>query len=193
MSHSVNFQGSVVPGNRVPIGSSHFPSTANVPNINFNAPVIRLGTSAPFKGHATGNHAVDDKEGTNQVIGLYKRTFGTGTEQRADNYRFQPREQFVQALPPSKEEIARTIYIGNIPQSISDESLFAIFRAAGSLRRCVRALDASNNPCDFGFAEYEDAESLGTAAVIFQDFRLLPVSENLLSARTCSVNPISGF
>ena len=193
MSFPTHLQGSVFPENRVPTGSSYFPSTANISNINFNAPVIRLSTSAPFKSFATVRNTVDDKDGADQANGLYKRNFGLGNDQRSENYRFQQREQFAQALPPSKEEVARTIYIGNVPREISDESLFTIFRAAGSLRRCIRALDASNNPCGFGFAEYEDAESLGTAAVIFQDLQLPSVAKPSDNPITCNVNTPLGF
>jgi hypothetical protein len=47
-----------------------------------------------------------------------------------------------------------------------------ILRTAGNLRRWTRATDADNKPCKFGFAEYEDAESLETAAEIFKDVQV---------------------
>lgn len=170
------------------MSSLQFPSPGQIANINFHAPVIRLGTSTSFSPFASAKNTTDDsRDGIDQPYGGYRRTFGLGSDQSRENYRFQQREQFAQALPPSKEEIARTIYIGNIPHEITDEALFTIFRAAGSLRRCIRAFDASNVPCGFGFAEYEDAESLGTAAVIFQNLELPSFSKETKSSTNCKV------
>ncbi|RMZ76617.1 hypothetical protein DV738_g4772, partial [Chaetothyriales sp. CBS 135597] len=65
---------------------------------------------------------------------------------------------------PTKEEIIKTIFIGGITEGCGgDEGIERILRAAGSLRRWIRATDADDKPCKFGFAEYEDAESLATA------------------------------
>lgn len=75
-------------------------------------------------------------------------------------------------IPPTREEIARTIFVGNIPEGVGDEGMERILAAAGTLRRWTRATDAANKPQTFGFAEYEDAESLETAAEIFQDVRV---------------------
>ena len=66
----------------------------------------------------------------------------------------------------------RTIFIGKIPDSLSDNDLENIFRTAGSLRRWIRAYDADSKPCTFGFAEYEDAESLETAIEVLQDLEV---------------------
>ena len=188
MSFPAALQGGAFPGSRTSMGSLQFPSPGKIPNINFHAPVIRLGTSTSFGPFASAKNATDDsRDGADQSYGGYRRNFGLNTDQSRESYRFQQREQFAQALPPSKEEIARTIYIGNIPHEITDEALFTIFRAAGSLRRCIRASDASNSPCGFGFAEYEDAESLGTAAVIFQNLELPSLSKITTKLTNCKV------
>lgn len=50
-----------------------------------------------------------------------------------------------------------------------DEGIEKILRSAGNLRRWIRATDADDKPCKFGFAEYEDPESLGTAVEILKD------------------------
>jgi hypothetical protein len=72
--------------------------------------------------------------------------------------------------PPTKEEIVRTIFIGGITEGIgSDEEIERILRAAGKLRRWIRATDADDKACKFGFAEYEDPESLGTAVEVLRD------------------------
>ena len=58
-----------------------------------------------------------------------------------------------------------------------------ILRAAGNLRRWTRATDADEKPCKFGFAEFEDPESLHTAVEVLHDVevpfkRQLPKSTN---------------
>lgn len=73
---------------------------------------------------------------------------------------------------PSREEIARTIFVGNIPEGVgSDDAVEAIMSTAGAAR-FFRAVDANNKPQTFGFAEYGDAQSLRTAMEIFQDVRV---------------------
>jgi hypothetical protein len=75
-----------------------------------------------------------------------------------------------QLIPPSREEIARTIFVGNIPQGVGgDDGMERILRCAGNLARWIRATDANNKPQTFGFAEYEDAQGLETAIEIFKE------------------------
>ena len=79
------------------------------------------------------------------------------------------RESMMQLVPPTKEEIVRTIYVGGITEgSGGDEGIERILRSAGNLRRWVRAMDAENKACRFGFAEYEDPESLATAVEVLK-------------------------
>lgn len=78
-----------------------------------------------------------------------------------------------QVIPPTREEIARTIFVGNIPDGVGgDEGMERILETAGKLVRWTRATDANNKPQTFGFAEFGDAQSLETAAEIFQDVRV---------------------
>lgn len=73
-------------------------------------------------------------------------------------------------IPPTREEVARTIFIGNITDGVGGEDgMQRILATAGGLRRWIRAIDADGKPCSFGFAEFEDADSLATAAEIFVD------------------------
>lgn len=75
--------------------------------------------------------------------------------------------------PPTREEIARTIFVGNIPEGVGgDDGMERILATAGELKRWIRAKDANDRPQTFGFAEYGDAQSLRTAAEIFQDVRV---------------------
>lgn len=73
-------------------------------------------------------------------------------------------------VPPTKDEIVRTIFVGGITEGAGgDEGIERILRTAGNLRRWIRATDADNKACRFGFAEYEDPESLGTAVEVLRD------------------------
>lgn len=147
------------PGNLPP----NFAPPAGMPNINFNAPVIRLGTTGPS---AKG----DDRKGASESASGGARRAGLGSDYRGSDSRTQQRESMMSLQPPTREEIARTIFVSNITEGVGgDEGLERILRCAGSLRRWTRATDADNKPCKFGFAEFEDAESLETAAAIFQD------------------------
>ncbi|EOD53075.1 putative rna-binding protein rbm25 protein [Neofusicoccum parvum UCRNP2] len=147
------------PGNLPP----NFAPPAGMPNINFNAPVIRLGTTGPS---AKG----DDRKGGNEPSSAGGRRPGLGNDYRGSDSRNQQRESMMSLQPPTREEIARTIFVSNITEGVGgDEGLERILRCAGSLRRWTRATDSDNKTCKFGFAEFEDAESLETAAAIFQD------------------------
>ena len=87
----------------------------------------------------------------------------------------------MQLQPPTKDEVARTIFIGGITEGVgSDEEIERILRAAGNLRRWIRATDADEKACKFGFAEYEDPESLSTAVEVLKDVEV-PVKKQQTS------------
>ena len=80
--------------------------------------------------------------------------------------------------PPTREEVARTIFIGGLGEGApSDQEIETLLRCAGKLRRWTRARDAEDKACKFGFAEYEDVESLEAANEIYTDFTV-PVIKN---------------
>jgi RNA recognition motif-containing protein len=133
-----------------------FAPPASMPNINFNAPVIRMGTSGPPRDQGRGG----DRDHNQNRRGL-------GMDRGGDHQRGQRENQTL--VPPTREEVMRTIFIGKIPQAVSDDALERVLRAAGGLRRWTRAYDADGKACTFGFAEYEDAESLETAAEVLPD------------------------
>ncbi|KAF2261520.1 hypothetical protein CC78DRAFT_499995 [Lojkania enalia] len=147
-----------------PLPSSWQPPTS-MPNINFNAPVIRLGTAGPGRGGGTDGSA-GRRESTQTPM---RRGLGMDMNMRdADQQKGRETTQLL--IPPTREEIARTIFIGNIAEGVSgDEGMERILETAGSLRRWTRATDANNKPQTFGFAEYEDAQSLETAAEVFKN------------------------
>ncbi|KAJ9635836.1 hypothetical protein H2199_008189 [Coniosporium tulheliwenetii] len=145
----------------------NFAPPAGMPNINFSAPVIRLGTTGPGRGP----EPVRRDTNAEPMSAGGRRGLGMGSDYRGtEQQRQQIRDSMMALQPPTREEIARTIFVGNITEGVGgDQGLERILRTAGSLRRWTRATDADNKPCRFGFAEYEDAESLETAAAIFRD------------------------
>ena len=135
-----------------------------MPNINFAAPVIRLGAGPKADG-PTGR---DERDRGGRRAGLGS---GMGGDYRAERERPQPIQ------PQSKEEIIKTLFIGGITEGAGgDEGVERILRAAGNLRRWFRATDANEKPCKFGFAEYEDPESLATAIEVLKDIEI-PVKQ----------------
>jgi RNA-binding protein 25 len=132
---------------------------ANMPSFNFNAPVIRLGTqSGKVDSPAVGGR----REG-----GANPARRGLGMDRDGG------RDAIQQVIPPSREEIARTIFVGNIPDGVGgDEGMERILETAGKLVRWLRATDANNKPQTFGFAEFADAQSLETAAEIFKEVQV---------------------
>ncbi len=148
----------------------NFQPPANMPNINFSAPIIRLGTTGPGKLDMPLGGSGGRKDSNAEPLGN-RRGMGLGYEGRnAEQQRHQLRESMMALQPPTREEIARTIFVGNIPEGAGgDGGMQRILATAGGLRRWTRVMDADNKPCTFGFAEYEDADSLGTAAEIFKD------------------------
>lgn len=154
---------------------ANFQPPANMPNINFSAPVIRLGTSGPAKpatpatGGAGGRR---DGAGDGSSGGSTRAGLGSG-QGGVEQQRQHLRENMMALVPPTREEIARTIFVGKIDDGIlEDDNIEAILRAAGSLRRWHRATDADGKKCSFGFAEYDDAPSLATAVEILKDVRI---------------------
>lgn len=137
---------------------SNFQPPSNMPNINFSAPVIRLGTTLPQKPDMLGGR--DDRDRGGRRAGL-----GMGMDSRGGD-----RDRPAPVQPQTKEEIIKTLFIGGITEGTGgDEGMERILRAAGNLRRWIRATDANDKPCKFGFAEYEDPESLSTAIEILRN------------------------
>ena len=136
--------------------------------LNFNASVIRMtGPQQSAKGGKPGGY---DMGGRDQPSGNRGRTGLGGDMGRA------PRDTNLQPL--TKEEVARTIYIGGLTDGApGDATLEDILNVGRGLRRWSRVIDADGKPCDFGFAEYEDAASLEIAAKLFEELEV-PVKKD---------------
>lgn len=141
-----------------------FQPPANMPNINFSAPVIRLGTSGPAKSNAPMDGGRDNRDGGRRA------GFGSGPggmDSRRGDFRDQQQQQLI---PPTKEDLVRTIFVGGITEGTGgDEGVERILRSVGNLRRWIRATDADGKACKFGFAEFDDATSLGVAVEVLKD------------------------
>jgi hypothetical protein len=83
------------------------------------------------------------------------------------------RESMMSLVPPTKEEIVRTIFVGGITEGCGgDDGIERLLGTAGRLRRWDRAVDANGKQCSFGFAQYDDAESLSTAVDVLKDIEI---------------------
>jgi len=144
-----------------------FQAPPNMPNINFSAPVIRLGTG-PTKPTPTPGQGRRESENT-----MSAGRPGLGMERGMDAQRQALRESMMSLVPPTKEEIVRTIFIAGITEGAGgDEGIERILCTAGRLRRWDRAVDANGKKCSFGFAQYEDPESLSIAVEILKDIEI---------------------
>ncbi len=160
---------------------SNFQPPANMPNINFSAPVIRLGTTGPTKpSFPIGG----DPQRRESNIEPRSARPGLGAGHGMEAQRQAVRESMMQLVPPTKDEIVRTIFIGGITEGAGgDDGIEHIVRCAGNLRRWTRALDADNKACRFGFAEYEDPESLATAVDVLKDVEVPVKQQKAIAVR----------
>ncbi|KAI8960812.1 hypothetical protein F5Y11DRAFT_250932 [Daldinia sp. FL1419] len=146
---------------------SNFQAPPNMPNINFNAPVIRLGTST--KPQTSGMPGRKDSETPNSA----GPRAGVGMERGLDQTRQAIRENMQALVPPTKEEIVRTVFVSGITDGISgNEGVEKILGTAGKVRRWDRAVDAGGKEMTFGFAQFEDTESLWLASEILKDIEV---------------------
>ena len=153
-----------------PVGvqNQQFQAPPGMQGINFNAPVIRLGMeqgkpSTPTDRLTAGQGRHDGRGSNSEPLGRRDRLgLGASNDSRnLDRERAAVRESMMAMQPPTREEVARTIFIGGLKEGApSDEAIESILRCAGKLRRWTRARDADDRLCKFGFAEYEDVESL---------------------------------
>jgi hypothetical protein len=87
-----------------------------------------------------------------------------------DDRRYHGRDAMMQLQPPTRDEIVRTLFVGGITEGAGgDDGIERILRSAGNLRRWIRATDADEKPCRFGFAEFEDPESLEVAVEVLKE------------------------
>ncbi|KAL2132414.1 hypothetical protein VTI74DRAFT_3812 [Chaetomium olivicolor] len=142
----------------------------NLPNINFNAPVIRLGASMP-QAKPGSSLAGDRKDSHTPTSGRP----GLGAERGMDQSRAQMRENMQSLVPPTTEERLRTIFVHKIPDGVGgEEGIQKLLSTVGRLRRWDSAQShlSENKGALFGFAQYEDPESLAAAVELLKDIEV---------------------
>ena len=140
----------------------NFQNAINMPNINFSAPVIRLGMTGPGKGGMGEPNARGDTA---------RGRAGLGSQ--LEHSRQQTSNNMAVLIPPTKDEIIRTIFVGGITEGVGgDEGMERILSSVGNLKKWIRATDADGKSCRFGFAEYEDADSLATAVEVLKGVQI---------------------
>ena len=142
----------------------NFQAPTNMPNINFNAPVIRLGTSQgkPNVPVAGGRgESMHGSGGGRSGLGMERGDQGRG-----------PREAPQILMPPSSEEKLRTIFIHQIPEGVGgDEGMERLLDAVGRLRKwdSMASVTDDHKGVKFGFALFDDPESLSTAIKLLHE------------------------
>jgi hypothetical protein len=147
----------------------------SIPGVtDLNAPVIRLGMdqrAPPAADRERERGGREGRGGHTEPLGGNSRRAGLGADSGNRNIerdRAQIRESMLAIQPPTREEVARTIFVGGMgSEAPEDEAIENILRCAGKLRRWTRARDADDKKCKFGFAEYEDVDSLEAANELF--------------------------
>ncbi|KAK9470853.1 uncharacterized protein V1510DRAFT_404713 [Dipodascopsis tothii] len=71
--------------------------------------------------------------------------------------------------PPSYDEVVRTIFIGAIPDELSDFWFTRLVRMAGNVRGLVVVKDSLGHRKNYAFAEYEDANTIAAAVHLLRD------------------------
>ncbi|KAJ9620581.1 hypothetical protein H2203_007787 [Taxawa tesnikishii (nom. ined.)] len=150
---------------------STFTPPTNMPNINFNAPVIRMGVGAD---KANSQYGYDNRRGGNDQSNAPRGRMGLGADSRnLDSQRQQVRDNMISLIPPTKEEVSRTIFItGLVPGCPDNTQIEELLDVGRGLRRWTRAEDADGKSCTFGFAEFADALTLEIATEVLQSLRL---------------------
>ncbi|KAJ4300107.1 hypothetical protein N0V88_002776 [Collariella sp. IMI 366227] len=142
----------------------------NLPNINFNAPVIRLGASMP-PAKPGSSLAGDRKDSYTPTSGRP----GLGADRGMDHSRAQMRENMQSLVPPTTEERLRTIFVHKIPGGVGgEEGIQRLLNTVGRLRRWDSAQShlSEKKGALFGFAQYEDPESLASAVELLKDIEV---------------------
>ncbi|KAL1846419.1 hypothetical protein Daus18300_014262 [Diaporthe australafricana] len=150
-----------------------FQPPPNLPNINFNAPVIRLGSSSlpPKPAPSAG----PDRRESNAPPSAGGNRPGLGADRNLEQSRAAVRESMQALQAPTQEERLRTIFLHKVPETLGgDEGIERFLSLVGRLRRWD---SAKSNLSDhkgelFGFAQYDDPDSLASAVELLKDIEL---------------------
>ncbi|KAH6634992.1 hypothetical protein B0J18DRAFT_391964 [Chaetomium sp. MPI-SDFR-AT-0129] len=147
-----------------------FQPPPNLPNINFNAPVIRLGSTMPPA--KPGSSLINDRKDSHTPTSGRP---GLGSDRNMDQSRAQMRENMQALVPPTSEERLRTIFVHKIPDGVGGEAgVQKLLNTVGRLRRWDSGQShlSEHKGALFGFAQYEDPESLAAAVELLKDIEV---------------------
>ncbi|KAK5660575.1 hypothetical protein OQA88_13132 [Cercophora sp. LCS_1] len=145
-----------------------FQPPANLPHINFNAPVIRLGATAPVGKTGTPLDRKDSHTPTSGRPGL-------GMDRGLEHSRAQLRESMQSLVQPTSEDRLRTIFVWKIPGGVGGEDgIQRLLSTVGRLKRWDSGHShlTEDKGALFGFAQYEDPESLTAAVELLRDVQV---------------------
>ncbi|RDA87012.1 hypothetical protein CP532_6710 [Ophiocordyceps camponoti-leonardi (nom. inval.)] len=162
-----------------------FQPPANMPNINFNAPIIRLGTVAP----ATGGR------GDGPAVPSGGRS-GLGMERGGDQGRDRRGDAPVVLQPLTPEEKVMTFMFTLIPEGVGgDEGVVKICNAVGRLRKwdSSTGLWSQHRPL-MGFATFDDADSFCCAYKLLREGKFkVPVKKQQPTANPSTDETFGGI
>lgn len=139
----------------------NFQPPPNLPNINFNAPIIRLGTGAT--GHGGRGDGPSAPAGGRPGLGMDR---GGG-----DQARDRGREVQQMLIPPTPEDRLCTVLFHGIPDGLGgDEGVHKICNAIGKLRKWESSVSlwAQHKPL-IGFATFDDHDSIALVHKLFRE------------------------
>ncbi|GAP82719.2 putative RNA-binding protein rbm25 [Rosellinia necatrix] len=161
-------QPSITQANRPSGMPPNFQAPPNMPNINFSAPVIRLGA---LSGRPSASGAPGRKDSETPTSAGPRA--GVGMDRGLDQARQAMRDNLQSLVQPTRDEVVRTIFVNGITPGVGgNQGIEQILNAAGKLRRWDRPVDSSGKELEFGFVQFEDTESLWIASEIFRDVEI---------------------
>ncbi|RVD90005.1 uncharacterized protein DFL_000988 [Arthrobotrys flagrans] len=135
-------------------GIPAFSPSASLPNINFNAPIIRLGTAS------TKQQPLPAGSSHQQSPGLAHPPPSSKAPLNQTPNSSSARESASSFIPPTVDEQIKSVFVGPLPPLLEDQWIERILKAAGPVRRWIRMSDEGGKPRNYGFCEYETFEGV---------------------------------
>ncbi|POR32374.1 Uncharacterized protein TPAR_07417 [Tolypocladium paradoxum] len=140
----------------------NFQPPVNMPNINFNAPVIRLGTGASGSGGRGGDSSSPAGGGR----------AGLGMERGGEHGRDRGAREVQQVLvPPTVDERLRTMALCLLPEGLGgDDGAQKVFGAVGRFRKWEPSSSLwTGHDKKLGFVLFDDHESIAIAMKLLRE------------------------
>ncbi|EWC44101.1 hypothetical protein DRE_07158 [Drechslerella stenobrocha 248] len=148
-------------------GVPAFPPPASLPNINFNAPIIRLGTASTKQPAQSG---ISSHSQPTVSAHPTQHSKASGSHNSSSSLSREPASGFI---PPTVDEQVKSVFVGSLPSFLADEGVERILKvAAGPVRRWIRASDEGGKQRNFGFCEYETFEGILAAVTVIHGLNI---------------------